>query len=345
MVKKKDLDKPLAQIPDVNPKPINKMDINVECPKVYGGSISLNTCTKCPSYAGLKENKILCQFEDEEGKTIRPDNKLNELSGSEWLYFTKTVLRTSFPSEFGHELRKKHFANKPPQLMKHLIEFFSKSNHTVLDPFAGVGGTLLGASLCNRKCTGIEINQEWIDIYREVCKNESLSPQEVFHGDCLSVMAQFKKEGRQFDLIATDPPYSPALEKTMCDEKYGMANRKSNFESFSDTGSDFRNSKTFDEFYQKMDEAGKLMYAVLKEGKYLIMIIRDSYQNSEYIPASTIVAERYSKYFTFKGIKIWYATGAPVRPYGYPAVYVPNIIHHNILIFRKESKKEKENCD
>ena len=29
-----------------------------------------------------------------------PDNTLNELSGEEWLYFTKSVITTAFPSSF-----------------------------------------------------------------------------------------------------------------------------------------------------------------------------------------------------------------------------------------------------
>ena len=34
----------------------------------------------------------------------------------------------------------------------------------LLDPLAGVGGSLLGAALCGRKAIGIEINQEWVNI-------------------------------------------------------------------------------------------------------------------------------------------------------------------------------------
>ena len=43
-----------------------------------------------------------------------PDNTLNELTGEEWLYFTKSVLTTAYPSELGHVARKAHGANKPP---------------------------------------------------------------------------------------------------------------------------------------------------------------------------------------------------------------------------------------
>jgi DNA modification methylase len=150
-------------------------------------------------------------------------------------------------------------------------------------------------------------------------------------------MAQFRAKAMEFDSIITDPPYSPALEKTLCDGKYGWARRNSNFESFSEDSGDFRNTESFETYYTKMEQAGKLMYDLLKPEKYLVVMIRDSYQNQRYIPASFQVAARLEKFFTFKGIKIWHQTGAPVRPYGYPFSYVPNIVHHDILIFRKEN--------
>ena len=89
-----------------------------------------------------------------------PANTLNELPGEEWLYFTKSVLSTAYPSELGHALRKAHGANKPPRLMARLIEFFSRTGELVLDPFAGVGGTLLGAAIARgpRRALGIELD-------------------------------------------------------------------------------------------------------------------------------------------------------------------------------------------
>src|SRR5512144_2879396 len=99
-----------------------------------------------------------------------PRNTLNELSGEEWLYFTKSVWTTAYPSELGHALRKQHGANKPPRLMARLIEFFTKSGELVLDPFAGVGGTLLGAAIARgpRRALGIELSPRWADVYAQV---------------------------------------------------------------------------------------------------------------------------------------------------------------------------------
>ena len=100
--------------------------------------------------------------------TAHPANTLNELSGEEWLYFTKSVWSTAYPSELGHARRKAHGANKPPRLMCRLIEFFSKTGELVLDPFAGVGGTLLGAAIAQgpRRALGIELDPRWIDVFR-----------------------------------------------------------------------------------------------------------------------------------------------------------------------------------
>ena len=120
--------------------------------------------------------------------SLHEKNQLNELTGDRWMWFTKSLVTTTYPMEFGHKLRKAHGANKPPRLMQEQIEFFTKGGGLVLDPFAGVGGTLIGASVAEppRRAIGIEISQEWADIYLEVCAQEGMEPQEMLVGDCLA---------------------------------------------------------------------------------------------------------------------------------------------------------------
>ena len=76
------------------------------------------------------------------------DNLLNDLSGSEWLYWTSTIYPTNYPPDPTHSLRKKHGAIKPPQLMAEIIRFFTKKGESVLI-LAGTG-TLLGAALLRK---------------------------------------------------------------------------------------------------------------------------------------------------------------------------------------------------
>jgi DNA modification methylase len=268
-----------------------------------------------------------------------PRNALNALAGNEWLYFTKTVLRTSYPAHAGQDLRRRHGANKPPFLMRHLIEFFTRPGGTVLDPFAGVGGTLLGASISEpapRAATGIEINPEWVEVYRQVCAREGIAEQEVVEGDCRTVLDGFAAEGRVFDCIATDPPYSIALDKTMCDGKYDVQARRTDFDRFSESGGDLRNLGSFAAFFDAMEGVAGRLLPVLRPGGYCAVIIRDSYQQGRYVFATAELAQRFERAgFVLKGVKVWYGTGARVRPYGYPFGYVPNIVHQNILVLQR----------
>lgn len=269
---------------------------------------------------------------------FHPQNVLNTLPGNKWLYFTRSILRTDYEKEIGFKLREAHGANKPPQLMREFIEFFTKEGEIVLDPFAGVGGTLLGASLCGRKAIGIEICKEWSSIYREVCKTENLRAHPIYIGDCIEIMEKFREQWKQsFDLILTDPPYGPNLDKTMCNGKYSNRNRASRYNEFSVYEKDFSNSKNLDEYFQRMDRFFRKAFVVLKDNRYLVLITRNCYKNGEYIMITAHLTEIARKEgFTLKGEIIWHQNGTRLRPYGYPFVFVPNIIHHNILIFRKE---------
>ncbi|HEV3485941.1 MAG TPA: DNA methyltransferase, partial [Vicinamibacterales bacterium] len=169
-------------------------------------------------------------------RVVHRDNGLNELSGEEWLYFTKSLWTTAYPSELGHEARKAHGANKPPRLMARLIEFFTKPGELVLDPFAGVGGTLLGAAICRspRRALGFEIEPRWANTYEAVVRDALMaddgavpllgdlgssdpggprrfdpSGSRLVVGDAVELLADV--ESASVDFVATDPPYNPQL--------------------------------------------------------------------------------------------------------------------------------------
>ncbi len=279
---------------------------------------------------------------------IHPKNTLNELSGDKWIYFTKTLLTTNFSSKYEHGLRKAHGANKPPELMKYLIEFFTKRNDRVLDPFAGVGGTPIGAAISNppRDCIGIEINQKWIDIYNQVidkCASGGtvLNRYEIIQGDALGILRTFSDEHFQF--IATDPPYNLHLEKTMCNGDYKeFANRQTDYDMRSEDPLDLANLQTYESYLLSMENIFKECYRVLQNGKYMAIIIRDAYQNGEYIFTHIDLTQRAKRQgFIPKGEIVWYEAGTRLRPYGYPYAYVPNIAHQYIVILQKGKTNKK----
>jgi len=278
------------------------------------------------------------------GDETDPRNTLNELPGGAWLYFTKSVLVTSYPKEFAHDLRKAHGANKPPELMKQLIEFFTTGSGRVLDPFAGVGGTLLGASICDppREAVGVEINPGWVDIYRRVLERvareegRSLKPQRMVTGDCREVLREFP-EGH-FQFIATDPPYNVHLERTMCDGRYDAehANRRTDYNMRSADPADLANLATYEDYLEAMEGVFSECLRVLEPGRYMAVIVRNAYQSGRYVFTHADLARRAAAAgFVPKGEIVWHQTGSRLRPYGYPFAYVPNITHQFIVVLRK----------
>lgn len=66
---------------------------------------------------------------------------------------------------------KLHPTEKPPKLMEILIRNSTNENEIVLDPFMGVGGTVIAAKQLNRQYIGIEIDKKYYDIALDRLKN------------------------------------------------------------------------------------------------------------------------------------------------------------------------------
>ena len=290
---------------------------------------------------------------------VHPDNALNELSGDEWLYFTKSLWTTAYPSELGHSQRKAHGANKPPRLMARLIEFFTRPGELVLDPFAGVGGTLLGAAICRspRRALGFELEPRWAGVYEEVVRAAQaddatdladLGPSDpggsrrfdpagcrLLVGDALELLAGIESDS--VDFVATDPPYNPQLRQTMAGGRLAerFANRRTDYAMVTEHQADLANSATYDEYLDRMQVVLGELRRVLRDGRYATIIVRDAYQDGRYRFTGADLARRAEAAgFVTKGDLIWYQAGTRLRPYGYPRGFVPNIVHQHILVLR-----------
>lgn len=262
-------------------------------------------------------------------------NRLNDLTGKEWQYWSKSVINKSYPVNFQHKLRNQHGGQKPPQLCADLIQFFTKSGMSVLDPFAGVGGTLLGASLCGRKAVGIEINEKWVDIYNQVCKLENIKPQDMRVGDSKELLNKEKNES--FDFILTDVPYWNMDKVGRSNGKFKKADQEAK-EKIKSNLSRFNNevSQTKDEWLKDMEDIFSLSRPLLKNNGYMAVFIGDMYRNGKYHFLSGDLASVIEKIgFTPKANLIWYDVSNKLQIYGYLYDFIPSMIHQNILIFKR----------
>lgn len=274
-------------------------------------------------------------------KKVSSKNILNDLPGDEWLFFLKSVEMTNYSTKgkesFAHHLRKLHPSPKPPQLMKNLIEFFSKKDQLVLDFFAGVGGTLLGCSLCDRKGIGIELSEKYVKIYNEVCDELKLKKQKMVVGNSFNVEEILEKTKiKKVDLIITDPPYSNMLSNKKTGEKAKTGNSEST--PFTDSEQDLGNLE-YKDFLDALKTIIEKSVKFLKTKGYVIFFSKDLQPNGQHhnlLHADIVEKISTIRDLRFRGYKIWYDATGKLYPFGYPHTFVANQFHQYILIFRKE---------
>lgn len=278
-----------------------------------------------------------------EGKKYSLDNKLNHLSGSEWVYFTNSVLNTSFTTkgkdDCGYKFRKIHPTPKPPNLMKYIIEFFTKENEIVLDYFMGVGGSLLGSSMCNRAAVGIDLNLEYIEAYKKASDYMNLKYQETICGNSLEILKNknfINKYKNRISLILIDPPYGNMMSRKKTGDD--MKKNGKNETPFTDSEYDLGNMSKND-FLISLKESVTYSMKLLQDEHYIAIFIKDlqpSGKNINMLHYDVVnkLNEIPNLYYT--GMKIWADQTATLFPYGYPYSYVSTQIHQYILFFRKK---------
>jgi 16S rRNA G966 N2-methylase RsmD len=280
-----------------------------------------------------------------DGRKYHRKNKLNDLPGGQWTFFLNSVINTRFPTTgveaYAHDIRKIHPSPKPPQLMRDIIEFFTKENEVVLDYFMGVGGTLLGASLSNRNAVGIDLNQKYIDTYKEANRALGLKEQATLLGDSIQLLKGEKEingllKNEKASLVLIDPPYGDMLAR----EKTGEAIKKNQDSSptpFTDLATDLGNME-IDEFFPIFKDSIRDSMKFLKPRGHIVVFMKDL-QPSKTSPnlLHSRVIEDLAEIDGLKylGMKIWADQGVNLYPYGYPFAFVSNQIHQYIMIFRK----------
>lgn len=289
---------------------------------------------------GIYKRKSKYSYIGPNGEIYDIRNELNNLSGRKWLFFLNSVEITNYPTSgkesYGHELRKIHPSPKPPQLMKKIIEFFTKEGGWVLDPFMGVGGTLLGASLCRRNAVGIDISKKYIGVYKEVSKRLKLKKQITINEDARNIPLIFEDLGEFFDLILTDPPYCNIQARPKTGEKAKKLGKKFST-PFTTDRRDIGNIG-YNAYLQALKEIIEKAIHYLKKGKYVVIFTKDLQPTKNHhnlLHADIVSTLLKIKGLRFKGYKIWFDKAQNLYPFGYPFDYVSNQFHQFILIFRK----------
>ena len=144
-------------------------------------------------------------------------NKLNDLTGKDWLPETKSFFyqKGLGANHSEAQIEKLHPAPYSFQDVGHLIRFFTKEGMNVLDPFGGVGSTAKACEVDGRKCTSIELSPVWHDLSikrleTEVGEGTSANHRFINGDSCEEIL---KIQSESMDFMVTSPPYWGILNK------------------------------------------------------------------------------------------------------------------------------------
>jgi DNA modification methylase len=286
---------------------------------------------------------------EERRRRARQRNKLNELSGTDWIKFTKSWF-VHRPERRG-DLKVRHPASFPESLVRDFILFFTRKRQVIVDPFLGTGSTLVAAVDAGRSGVGFEIADKYAAIAKKRVKtvlnqngNQPGPPEidlpwaKVVRADS-NRLAKIWKE-RDYppaDYCITSPPYWNQLKRNSIRQKTRVARGLDT--EYGDHPDDLGNIEEYRKFLDAMKHVFDQVYKVMRPRGYLTVITNNVFTQGRMYPlafdtVSTLAREPYA--WTPKDEKVWCQDDKTLLPLGVYNAWVGNRHHQYCLIFRKE---------
>jgi len=142
-----------------------------------------------------------------------PDSHINCLTPKDWVRGQVAVWELYYEKR---DIRDKdiHPAVFPIALPKRCMELFTHKGELVLDPFVGIGTTLVAARDLERNAVGFDLNKKYIDLANKRFNQAQLdfgenTKQITICDDAINIPKYFDE--RTVSLCVTSPPYANML--------------------------------------------------------------------------------------------------------------------------------------
>jgi len=261
-------------------------------------------------------------------------NKLNDLTGKEWIKFTCSwFVFNALKSDLDQEkelttMTENHPATFSPTMISDFIKFFTKENQIVFDPFMGIGSTAEACARTNRIAYGTELNYEY---YKIAIRRSSKFKDTIYNHDALKIK---ELNLPNIDFSISSPPYWDILNRST--HKFRNEREKKSLDSkYSDDLNDLGNIDDYDNFLNLCSKVYFDIFDLLKPKAYVVIIIKNVKKNGKFYPLAWDLAKKLTDKYELKDEKIWIQDKVALAPYGYPFAWTSNILHHYCLILRK----------
>lgn len=274
-----------------------------------------------------------------EGRKGQPRKRANALDGRTWTRYSISVW--SDIKKTAEEIQLKHPAMFPVQLPMRLIECFAtEEDKVILDPFAGVGSTIVAAQRLGKVGIGLEISPQFVEVaLRRLAQQDMFSASDMTTASTV-IQADARRllefvQPNSVDMVITSPPYWNILtERRTADYKP--------IRHYGEEEGDLGKIRYYRSFLEALKGIFELVYQVMKANRYLAVVVMDLRKKDRFYPFHSDVATFMEEIgFAYDDLIVWDRRHEynNMRPLGYPSVFRINKAHEFILIFKKPDER------
>jgi DNA modification methylase len=206
--------------------------------------------------------------------------------------------------------------NCPPQVVEQCVLRLTKKGDLVVDPMAGSGTAVDVCNLLGRRCIAYDIKPpEW---RTDIIQNDS---------------RKIPLEDDSVDMVFLHPPYWDMVYYTEASENLP----------------DLSRAKTLDEYLEMLRQVLHECYRILKDGKYLCILLGDRIKNGRFIPLCRKAANLAEEIgFIDCGYAVKFTKGSTSQVIKGKNIYAEvaytqnlKIEHDLVMFFKKEAKPQQ----
>jgi DNA modification methylase len=266
------------------------------------------------------------------------------MNRSEWMKSQVAVWEFFYEAR---DVRDKsiHPATFPISLPKKCIELFTHKGELILDPFSGIGSTLIAAQDIGRNAVGFDLCQKYTDFAQSRITESKRSEcfQFAICDDALNIKNYLESESVALSL--SSPPYACILNRKRKNISMRGNKRKSDYydcvQQYSNNPRDL-GTMSPKKFAAELGKIYKKLLPIHKTNAHCVINITDIWWKNKRVPIHLYVITAMQKAgYELRNIIIWdrrnLVNGAAV--FGWPSNYITlSTTFEYILDFRRPQK-------
>jgi DNA modification methylase len=257
-----------------------------------------------------------------------PPGHINCLSAKEWLK-SQVAIQPFYYERRDVRDKDIHPAVFPISLPAHFIKLFSHEGELVLDPFVGIGTTLLAARDLNRNAIGFDLKKEYVDYAEKRLSQTSLTSetrQIPICDDAINIPEYFEPE--TISLCITSPPYANMINNKRLNKSIrGDLRNNKHYLKVQQYSTDPRDLGQMDHesYANALTEIYKGIYPLMKSKGHVVINVNDVWENNKrYLTHVYVINALERAGFEFRNTIMWDKRDLvnKVGIYGWPSNFI-----------------------